>query len=88
MTNPTKYKPVLSQIQDLQTKISQAQPDAFRPCRSAGILAILNGKPEEAIQQFEKANKIRPYSRDLVGWYAESLSKDHPEQAEALVVTC
>ena len=34
---------------------------------------------------FEKANKLKPYSRDLVGWYAEALAKDHPAESEALV---
>jgi tetratricopeptide (TPR) repeat protein len=39
-----------------------------------------------AIQNFEKANRIRPHSRDLISWYAEALSQgQRAPEAETLV---
>jgi tetratricopeptide (TPR) repeat protein len=85
LSNPPKFKTVIPQIEDLKNKITQQDPNAFAGLRLSGILDILNGNTDASLVMFEKANKIRPYSRDLVGWYAEALSKNHPDQSEALV---
>lgn len=85
LSNPVRLKVVLPQIEDLKNKIVQQDPNAFQGLRLAGILDVLNKNQDGALALFEKANKIRPYSRDLVGWYAEALAKDHPAESEALV---
>lgn len=85
LSNPVRLKTLLPQIQDLKNKITQQDPNAFQGLRLAGILDVIDRNTDAALPLFEKANKIRPYSRDLVGWYAEALSKQHPEQSEQLV---
>lgn len=85
LSNPVKLKAIVPQIEDLKNKITQQDPNAFQGLRLAGILDVLGGKTDDALVLFDKANKIKPYSRDLVGWYAEALAKNHPEQSEALV---
>lgn len=85
LANPVKLKTLIPQIEDLKNKIVQQDPNAYQGLRLAGILDVLNQKPDEAIGYFKKANNIKPYSRDLVGWYAEALAKDHPTESEALV---
>jgi tetratricopeptide (TPR) repeat protein len=85
LSNPVRLKTIIPQIEDLKNKIVQQDPNAFQGLRLAGILDVLNKNSDAALPLFEKANKIRPYSRDLVGWYAEALSKEHPAESEALV---
>lgn len=85
LSNPPRFKTILPQIDELRNKLVQKDPNGFDGLRLSGILDILNGKTSDALVLFDKANKIRPYSRDLVGWYAEALAKEHPDQSEALV---
>ncbi|MCU1293563.1 MAG: tetratricopeptide repeat protein, partial [Bryobacterales bacterium] len=85
LSNPPRFKTLLPQIEDLKNKITQKNPNSFEGLRLAGILELLNKNTDGALAPFDKANKIRPYSRELVGWYAEALGKDHADQAEALV---
>jgi tetratricopeptide (TPR) repeat protein len=85
LSNPPRFKTILPQIDELRNKLTQKDPNGYEGLRLSGILDILNGNTSDALVLFEKANKIRPYSRDLVGWYAEALAKDHPNESEALV---
>ncbi len=84
--NPEKLQSFLSEAKDLTTKINQVQPNSFDGARLQGLLDLANNKVDSALVEFEKANKIKPYAPDLVGWYAEALiSAKRPDDAETLL---
>ena len=84
--NPDKLKSFLSEAKDLTAKILQVEPNSFDGMRLQGLLDLANGKVDEALAEFEKANKIKPYAPDLVGWYAQALiSAKRTNEAESLL---
>ncbi|HSU33786.1 MAG TPA: tetratricopeptide repeat protein [Bryobacteraceae bacterium] len=84
--NPEKLKSFLSEAKDLTAKILQVQPNAFDGIRLQGLLDLANRDIDNALTEFEKANKIKPYSPELVGWYAQALiSAKRPDEAESLL---
>lgn len=84
--NPEKLKSFLSEAKDLTAKILQVQPNAFDGIRLQGLLDLANRDVNKALTEFEKANKINPYSPELVGWYAQALiSAKRTDEAESLL---
>jgi tetratricopeptide (TPR) repeat protein len=84
--NAKRFKTLLPEVRDLDAKILQQKPDSFDGLKLQGLLFLVDGKKDEAIQAFTKANQIKPYSRDLVTWYAEALMASQRQQdAEKLV---
>jgi tetratricopeptide (TPR) repeat protein len=84
--NPQKNKPLLSDVRDLDNKILQQDPNSFDGIRLQGLLALTDKNLDQALASFTRANQIKPYSRDLVGWYAQVLIASHQQdQAFALV---
>lgn len=85
-SNPKKLGQLLNDARDLTNKVLQQQPNSFEGLRLKGLMYLADNNTEKALDCFEKANQIRPHSRDLVGWYAQTLlSAHHPEQADVLV---
>jgi tetratricopeptide (TPR) repeat protein len=86
LSNQKRFKALLSEIEDLKAKILQQNPNSFSGLRLQALLELADHKTDEALADFQKANKIEPHSRQLVGWYAQALlAAGHPDQAEALV---
>ena len=84
--NPQKNKILLSDVRDLDNKILQQDPNSFDGIRLQGLLYLTDKETEKALASFARANKIKPYSRDLVGWYAQALmATNQRDQAFALV---
>ena len=84
--NPGKFKNFLSEAQDLNDKVLQQDPNSFDGTRIQALLYLANNNQEKALESFQKANNIKPYSRELIGWYAQALSgAQRSQQAEALV---
>ncbi len=85
-TDPKRFKALLPDVHDLTSKILQHQPNSFNGLRLQAILYLTDKNTEKALETFAKANQIKPYSRDLVGWYAQTLlSVQRTADAEALV---
>ncbi|MGC2661323.1 MAG: tetratricopeptide repeat protein [Bryobacteraceae bacterium] len=83
---PKKLKNLLPDIQDLTTKILKRDPNSFNGIRLQGMLDLANNNKVKALAEFEAANKIHPYSREVVGWYAETLSTEgRTKEAEELL---
>lgn len=83
--NPQKFKTYLDDIRDLVKKVSQYQPNSFAVLRLQGLYDLANKDPERALEAFAKANQIKPYSPDVVTWYAETLyNQKRVDEAEAL----
>lgn len=84
--NPQRNKELLSDVRDLDNKILQYDPNSFDGIRLQGLLYLTDKDTEKALASFARANKIKPYSRDLVGWYAETLmATNQPDRAFALI---
>lgn len=85
-SNPKQNKAFLTDIKELDGKILQHDPNSFDGVRIQGMIHLAENDREAALKAFDRANRIRPHSRDLISWYAEALTqaKRGPE-AEALV---
>lgn len=85
-TNPKKYKSFLTDAQELDNKILQFQPNSFDGIRIQGLLYLAQNDREKALASFEKANSIKPHSRELLGWYADALVRaQRSGEAETLM---
>lgn len=85
-SNPKKLGQLLNDARDLTNKVLQQQPNSFEGLRLQGMLYLADNNAQKALESFEKANQIKPYSRDLVGWYAQTLvATQRQDQADALV---
>lgn len=84
--NPKRFKTLLPEVRDLDAKILQQKPNSFDGLKLQGLLYLVDGNRDKAIEIFSRANQIQPYSRDLVTWYAEALmASQRPADAEKLV---
>ncbi len=85
-TNPKKYKNFLADAQELDDKILQVQPNSFDGIRIQALLYLANNNRDKALASFEKANSIKPHSREMLGWYADALvGAQRAPEAEALI---
>jgi tetratricopeptide (TPR) repeat protein len=71
--DPKKFKTLLSDVRDLDKKILLQDASSFDGLRIQGLLQIADQQYDKAAATLGKANKIQPYARNLVGWYAEAL---------------
>jgi tetratricopeptide (TPR) repeat protein len=71
--DPKRYKSLLPDIQDLDGKILQHDANSFDGLKLRGLLELADKNYDKALTSLAQANKVKPYSRDLVGWYAETL---------------
>jgi tetratricopeptide (TPR) repeat protein len=84
--DPKKYQSLLTDVKDLDGKVLALDANSYNGLRLKAITMYSEGKVDESLPIFEQANKIKPYSRDLVGWYAQALSQSQKsDQAVALV---
>lgn len=85
-TNPKKFKNFLTDSQELDDKILQAQPNSFEGIRIQALLYLANNDREKALESFARANSIKPHSREMIGWYADALvGAGRGTEAETLV---
>ena len=84
--NPKKNKSALTDAADLASKMLQQNPNSFEGLRIEGLIARFNGDLAKAQESFAKANRVKPYSRNLIDVYAETLvQQGKPDEAIALV---
>ncbi len=84
--DPQRAKSLLPEIRDLDAKILKYRPNSFDGIRLQGLLYLTDKDLDKALESFARANQIKPYSRNLVGWYAEALAANkQPDQALALI---
>ncbi|HEX4166896.1 MAG TPA: tetratricopeptide repeat protein [Bryobacteraceae bacterium] len=85
-TDTRKFRTMLDETRELSAKISAHAPNSFESYRVKGLLALADNNVSQALEDFRKANDLRPYSPDLVGWYAQTLvAEHHQDQATALI---
>jgi tetratricopeptide (TPR) repeat protein len=84
--NPTRFKSLLPDIKDLDAKLLQQDPNSYNGLRLQAMVDLADKNIDKALESFARANQIKPYSRDLIGWYAQTLmAAQKPDQALALV---
>lgn len=85
-SDPKHYQSLMGDVKDLDNKILAKDPNSFDGLRIKGLIALSDGKAEDALPLFERANKIKPYSRELMGWYAQAYRQaQQSDKAVALV---
>ncbi len=86
VTDPHRFKSLLTEVRDLDTKILQRNPNSFNGVRLQALLYLAQNDKDKALETFAKANRIQPHSSDVVWWYAQALvSAGRPQEAEALI---
>lgn len=81
-----KYKNMLNDVRDLSKKIAASAPNSYQSYRMQGLLALADRNTTEALDDFTKANGLKPNQPDLVGWYAQTLmAANRRDQAMDLV---
>lgn len=85
-SNPQRFKALLAEIRDLSAKVTQRNPHSLDSARLQAMVYLVDGNVDKALESFREANQLKPYSRDVIGWYAETLlHANRPGEAEALV---
>ena len=77
-SNPKKFKSLLPEIKELTDKILKYQPNSFEGTRLQAFVYLTEQNVPKAVEYFEKALKIKPYSREVVGWLAQAYASDGP----------
>ena len=75
--DPKKFKNLAPEIKDLTAKILKNNPNSFDGTRLQGLILLADHDTPKAINQLEKAIAIRPWSREVVGWLAQSYVEVH-----------
>jgi tetratricopeptide (TPR) repeat protein len=84
-SDPKKYKSLLPEVRELMSKILQHEPNSYNGIRLQAVLNLADRNTDKALASFAEANRIKPYSREIVGWYAETLvAAKRPAEAETL----
>jgi tetratricopeptide (TPR) repeat protein len=85
-SEPVRFKGMLPDINDLDNKILQQNPNSFDGLRLEGLIALIAQNVPKAMDCFAKANRVKPYSPDLVSVYAEALIQTgKPDDGIALI---
>src|SRR5438270_2975285 len=83
--DPSRFKSLLPEARELVNKLLQHDPNSFNGLRLQAMLDLIDRNTDKALETFARANQIKPYSRDLVGWYAQTLmAAQNADQALSL----
>jgi FimV-like protein len=85
--NPKAGKSLVDDLNQLDAKLLQQNPNSFDGLRIKGLIAaIVNDDAAKAEESFAKANAIKPYTPEVVEPYAQVLLKENKaDQAVALI---
>jgi len=72
-----QQKLLLDEVKDLSGKLLQQNSESYDGHRLKGQLALMGRDPKAAIEEFEKANSIKPYQTDVVLVYFQALVLDN-----------
>lgn len=76
---------IAGDIDDLSAKLLKRNPNSFDAHRIRGQLALITGKPADAVTEFEKGNAAKPLQPELVVSYFQALAvTNHLPEAEKL----
>ena len=72
--DPKHRSQIATDLDDLTGKLLKKDPNSFDGHRIKGQLALISGKPADAVPEFEKANAAKPLAPELVISYFEALA--------------
>jgi tetratricopeptide (TPR) repeat protein len=72
----TRPKALVAELQGLRDKLAKKHPESYEYQRISGYIALMESKPKDAINFFEKANSIKPLQSDLMLIYIQTLAGD------------
>lgn len=72
-----KFRSLLPEVRDLTAKIVQRNPKDFHGVRLQAFLYLTDKDLPKALGAFEEANRLQPYSREVVGWLAQALTTNN-----------
>jgi tetratricopeptide (TPR) repeat protein len=72
--DPKKFQSLLPEIKDLTAKILNQNPRSAQGIRLQAFIYLAEQNREKALESFEEANRLAPYSRNVVGWLAQLLA--------------
>ncbi len=70
--DPKRYQSLMADVKELDNKILAKDPKSFDGLRMKALIALSEGRAEDSLPLFAQANQIKPYSRELIGWYAQA----------------
>jgi tetratricopeptide (TPR) repeat protein len=80
-----KFRSLLPEVRELTAKILQRNPRDFHGVRLQAFLYLTDKDLPKALATFEEANRLQPYSREVVGWLAQVLTANNQfDEAEKL----
>ena len=85
MADPRTMTGFYEQASQFTTDLLRQDPNSFYGLRLKGYLAIADNKPSEAVENFRRANQVRPGEPDVVTLLVQNLFRDgQSEQGESL----
>ena len=85
MSDSRRPQQLYDQITSLAQRLLDKNPNSFDGLRLKGSLALLDRRPKEAIDLFQKANEAKPMQPDLVlGWSQALFQDDRFSEGEKL----
>ena len=81
-----KFKVLLPEIKDLTAKILARNAKDVHGLRLQAFMYLTDKNLQKSVDTFEEANRIQPYSRDIVGWLAQALTANNQfDEADKLM---
>ena len=85
MADPRNLSGFYEQASQFTTDLLRQDPNSFYGLRLKGYLAIADNKPKEAIENFRRADQVRPGQPDVVTLLVQNLFRDgQSEPGESL----
>lgn len=82
--HPKSYYDMAMRMSD---KLLEKNSDSFEGLRIRGLVRLLDGRPKDAAENLEKANRIKPLQHDVVLSWAQALFQDgQSQEAERLAL--
>ena len=85
--NPGHFAGLYQQAAQFTTELLNKDPNSYYGLRMKGCLAIADNKPKEAIENFRRANEVRPDQPDVISLLVQNLLRDGQSQEGELLAT-
>src|ERR1022692_1344386 len=71
--DPTHAKELTKEVKDLTDRLLEMDPNSYEGHRLQGQMALIQGRPEEAVNEFEICRRVKPDQTDLALAYFQAL---------------
>lgn len=85
LVEPSRPRVLYDEIAKVSDQLLKKNPSSFDGLWLRGSLRLLDRRPKEAIDDFQKANQIKPLQHDLIMAYVPALFLDNQEAAGVLL---